>query len=88
MSYGYTKSGELSKLCKMQIRILKLMRKGSRFNSINEYFTHLNILPVKELMKYYLLVENYFVDEHGVPRTHSYNTRIALNNPLIVYLDL
>jgi hypothetical protein len=84
MSYGYTKSGELSKLCKMQIRILKLMRKGSKFKSINEYFTHFNILPVKDLMKYAVLLENYFVDEHGVPRTHTYNTRTALNNPLFV----
>jgi hypothetical protein len=55
-AYSFTKSGTLTILCKMQFRILKLMKKGTKLNDVNFNYSHWNILHVKDLLKYSICV--------------------------------
>jgi Reverse transcriptase (RNA-dependent DNA polymerase) len=81
-AWGNSKSAELTKLKKLQTRILKAMKKGPKFQSENEIFKYWKILPIDILLKQRILIDKYFDDKCGEPRKHPYETRFAQTNPL------
>jgi Reverse transcriptase (RNA-dependent DNA polymerase) len=76
VAWGFTTSGSMTQLLKMQKRILKVMKSGEKFNENDDIFKYWNILPVEKQAKMALILEKYS-DYHGELRIIKYDTRNA-----------
>ena len=84
LCWGFSNSSSLTKLKKLQLKILKVMKSGNKLKSDNHYFRHFNVLPIEQLAKYNVLLEH-FDRIKMIPRVqHSHNTRRILTDPAII----
>lgn len=82
-TWGVLSSAAMTRLCKLQKRILKCMKREGQFDENVNVYHYWNILPVSALAKYVFLRENYF-SYKGELRLHQYETRNMESEPLFI----
>jgi hypothetical protein len=83
VGWGFVDSSAMTKLKKCQKKVLKLMKKGDKFDSDCDLFRYWKVLPVNFQAKHAVVCENYFNDMHGELRVHDHETRLMNNDQLI-----
>jgi hypothetical protein len=74
----------MTKLKKLHVRILKIMKRGEKFNVNDNIYDYWRLLPFEMIVKYVFITQQYFNENHDVPRMHCYLTREARNQPLVM----
>ena len=76
----------LSKFVQIRIKIINkniYMKKGDKFESVNELYKFWNDISLSNLSKFSILKENLLSDWGGVVRYHEHNTRTIINAPFL-----
>jgi hypothetical protein len=60
-AWGFTTSGEMTKLKKLHVRILKIMKKGEKFNDSNNVYDYWQLLPFEMIVKYVFITQQKFI---------------------------
>jgi hypothetical protein len=81
--WGVVPSAKITKLKKLNIRILKVMKKGDKFDYVDNICVYWQLLPFQYIVKFVIIVQNYFNVTHGVLRVQNYVTRGSANKPLV-----
>jgi hypothetical protein len=68
----------------MHLRVLKSMKKGEKFTYKDNLYEYWQLLPFETIVKYVLITQHYFNENHSVPRLHCYLTRESSNQPLVM----
>ena len=85
--WGSIESGAMTKLTKMQTKILKKMIKKNVDMDI-DVFKYWNVLSVNNIFKYCFIRENLSEEWDGSLREHNYRTRTMENEPLFTPKNL
>ena len=80
--WGSIESGAMTKLTKIQTKILKKMIKKNVQSDV-DVFKYWNVLSVNKIFKYCYIRENISEEWEGSLREHNYRTRIMESEPLV-----
>jgi hypothetical protein len=87
--YGISAWGHacLTPLINLHEKLLHVMARKNQLHPDKSIYQVWNVLPLEKTFEQIVLIIKYFDADHGARRMHSYNTRTARNEPLVMPLS-